>query len=257
MCQACTSTTPQCNVAPLTYTLQTFNSNNTLYGILTFSREVVLNISQIKSIINITLKGIPSNSYSWDATRLNTTSFRININTTTSIAEEKLTADPNLSHNDDQKQSQQYEASTGDSIDEITIVLDILQPNAITDTSGNVVQTSSAEAPMPTYDYIPPDVLQTSESIGTFANGLAWFALAILLVLMLKGSYPMLFVLEVFQIVYFHIFIVASLPYNFSTFLTKLSILNFQFLPNIFKLFVVPTDWISPATPLQYKTVVG
>ena len=37
-CLPCTSTTPQCNVQPLTYTLQTFNSNNTLYGILAFNR---------------------------------------------------------------------------------------------------------------------------------------------------------------------------------------------------------------------------
>lgn len=74
---------------------------------------------------------------------------------------------------------------------------------------------------------------------------------------MLKGSYPMLLVQEVFQIVYFHIFIVAGLPYNFTTFLTKLSILNFQFLPNLFKLYVVPSSWVSPATPIQYKTVVG
>ena len=211
----------------------------------------MLNISQIKSIINITLKGIPSDSYSWDAIRLNTTHFRININTTVSIAEEKLVVDPN-------QPDQQYEDQTpSNSIDEITIVLDILQPNAITDSAGNVVQTSTVETPMPTYDYIPPSVLESSESIGTFANGLGWFALAILLVLMLKGSYPMLFVLEVFQIVYFHIFIIAGLPYNFTTFLTKLSILNFQFLPNLFKLYVVPSDWVSTATPLQYKIVVG
>jgi hypothetical protein len=110
---------------------------------------------------------------------------------------------------------------------------------------------------MPAYDYIPPDVLQASNSIATFANGLGWFALAILLILMIKGSYPMLLVLEVFQIIYFHIFIIASLPYNFSTFLAKLSILNFQFLPNLFSLYVVPQNFSSIATPLQYKTVIG
>jgi hypothetical protein len=95
-CQPCTSTTPQCNVAPLTYTLTTYNQNNQLYGILTFNREVIVNVSQIKNIINITLTGIPSNSYSWDAVRLNSTSFRININTTVSIGEEMLIADPIL-----------------------------------------------------------------------------------------------------------------------------------------------------------------
>lgn len=109
---------------------------------------------------------------------------------------------------------------------------------------------------MPVYDYIPPDVVKSSDSIATFATGLGWFALTILLLLMLKGSYPMLFVVEVFQIVYFHVFIIANLPYNFSTFLSKLSILNFQFLPNIFSLYVVPSSWASDATPLQYKTTI-
>jgi hypothetical protein len=47
---------------------------------------------------------------------------------------------------------------------------------------------------MPVYDYIPPDVVKSSSSIAAFATGLGWFALAILLILMLKGSYPMLFV---------------------------------------------------------------
>lgn len=118
------------------------------------------------------------------------------------------------------------EYQTSESIDEISIILDILQPNAITDSSGNVVQTSTVETSLPSYDYIAPEVIQASSSIATFAKGLAWFAVAILLVLMLKGSYPMLFVLEVFQIVYFHAFIIASLPYNFQTFVGNLSILN-------------------------------
>lgn len=149
------------------------------------------------------------------------------------------------------------EYQPSDSLDEITIVLDILQPNAITDDSGNVVQTSTAETSLPSYDYIPPEVIQSSSSIATFAKGLAWFALAILLVLMLKGSYPMLFVLEVFQIVYFHAFILASLPYNFQTFVGNLSVLNFSFLPNVFKIAVVPSDHTSSTTPLQYKTLIG
>lgn len=85
LCQPCTSSTPQCNVEPLTYTLKTYNQNNELFAILTFSREVVMNVSAVKTIINITLKGIPSSSYTWSAVRINATSFRININTTVSI----------------------------------------------------------------------------------------------------------------------------------------------------------------------------
>jgi len=38
LCVPCTSSTPQCNVAPLSYTLESFSQNGQLYGILTFNR---------------------------------------------------------------------------------------------------------------------------------------------------------------------------------------------------------------------------
>jgi hypothetical protein len=92
--------------------------------------------------------------------------------------------------------------------------------------------------------------LSSTQNITAFGKGLSWLALAILFVLMIKGSYAMLFVVEVFQIVYFHIFIQGGLPYNYKSFLSSLSYLNFQFLPNIFKDRVVPAGFISSATPV-------
>lgn len=38
-----------------------------------------MDTSRIKEIVNITLNGVPSSKYSWDATRINDTSYRINI----------------------------------------------------------------------------------------------------------------------------------------------------------------------------------
>lgn len=48
VCVPCTSTTPECNVEPLTYTLQSYTSNGQLYGILTFNREAYMDVSRIK-----------------------------------------------------------------------------------------------------------------------------------------------------------------------------------------------------------------
>lgn len=78
-CQPCTASVAQCNVAPLTYTLKTFNENGNLYGILTFNRAVSMDTTQIKSIINISIAGLAASQYSWSATQINSTSYRINI----------------------------------------------------------------------------------------------------------------------------------------------------------------------------------
>lgn len=90
-CVQCTSSTPQCNVEPLRYTLESFSESGKLYGILTFNREVTMDTSKIKEIVNISLNGVPSSSYNWDATRINTTSYRININLLSSLNEMTLT----------------------------------------------------------------------------------------------------------------------------------------------------------------------
>ena len=44
-----------------------------------------MDTANIQEILNITLNGISSSQYTWDSTRLNTTTYRININTTVSL----------------------------------------------------------------------------------------------------------------------------------------------------------------------------
>ena len=44
-----------------------------------------MDTAQIASIISLKLNGVPSSSYTWSATRVNTTSYRINIQTTVSL----------------------------------------------------------------------------------------------------------------------------------------------------------------------------
>lgn len=84
-CQPCTASVAQCNVAPLTYTLNTFNENGDLYGILIFNRAVSMDTSKIKEIINITIAGLASSQYTWDSSKINDTSYRINIQASVSL----------------------------------------------------------------------------------------------------------------------------------------------------------------------------
>lgn len=88
-----------------------------------------------------------------------------------------------------------------------------------------------------------------------FSGVISYIALAILLILMFKGSYPLLLVFEVFQTVYFHYFIIEDLPYNFSQFLLNLKYLNFQFLPSLFQL-MIPDTYESEATPQKFKSAI-
>lgn len=118
-----------------------------------------------------------------------------------------------------------------------------------------MMQTTTAEAPLPEYDYISEDVESETKSISAFSGVLSYIALAILLILLFKGSYPLLLVFEVFQTVYFHFFIIEELPYNFSEFLVNLRYLNFQFLPSLFNL-VIPSDFSSPATPVKFTKAI-
>ena len=83
-CQVCTASVAQCNVAPLTYVLTSYADGISLYGLLVFNREVSMDTAKIKSIINITLP-IPSSQYTWSASRVNATTYRINIKTTVSL----------------------------------------------------------------------------------------------------------------------------------------------------------------------------
>jgi hypothetical protein len=223
-CQACTASVAQCNVPPLTYELKTFNENSNLYGILTFNRAVSMDTSKIKDIIKLSIAGLASTQYSWTATQINSTSYRLNIAATVSL-------------------------------NELVLSLTFINPALVVDSAGATLSTTTIDAPLPTYDYIAPNVVQQTKTTSTLSTVLSWISLAIMLVLLFKGSYTLLLTSEVFQMVYFHYFMNQTLPYNFSSFLLNLKYLNFQFLPNPFS-GTVPANYQSPATPTTYVLAI-
>lgn len=124
-CLPCTSTVPQCNTSPLTYTLQNFNQNGQLYGILTFNRDVSMDTSSISKIINITIPGLSPSQYSWTATKLTGNTYKINIQTTVSL-------------------------------NELSLSLTFINPALVIDSQGGSLTTTTTTASLPTYDYISP-----------------------------------------------------------------------------------------------------
>ena len=81
----CTANSTQCNVEPLTYELSTYNKNGQLYGILTFNRDVQMDVSRLDEIISLNINGLASTQYSWTGSKINTTSYRLDITTTVSL----------------------------------------------------------------------------------------------------------------------------------------------------------------------------
>lgn len=70
---------------PLTYTLTSYTENGKLYGLLVFNRKADMDTTKIKTIVNITLNGVPPSQYTWDASRINDTTYKINIQTSVSL----------------------------------------------------------------------------------------------------------------------------------------------------------------------------
>jgi hypothetical protein len=76
----------------------------------------------------------------------------------------------------------------------MSLSLVFLNPSLVIDSKGTVISTTSIISPLPSYDYISPDVEQSTVSVKSFSGAMSYVALAILLILLFKGSYPLLFV---------------------------------------------------------------
>ena len=90
----------------------------------------------------------------------------------------------------------------------MSLSINFLKPDFVIDSQGTVLESTSYEAPLPSFDYISEDAESESKSISQFGGILSYLALVILIILLFKGSYPLLFVTEVFQHVYFHYFLI-------------------------------------------------
>ena len=76
----------------------------------------------------------------------------------------------------------------------MSLTLTFKKPDLVIDSAGTVLETTTVEAPLPEYDYIPEDVVSSTQSISGFSEVMSFIALGILLVLLFRGSYPLLMV---------------------------------------------------------------
>jgi hypothetical protein len=76
----------------------------------------------------------------------------------------------------------------------MTLSLVFLNPNLVIDSQGTIITDTTITTPLPTYDYISPEVQQSTLGVTMFSGVISYLALAILIILLFKGSYPLLLV---------------------------------------------------------------
>ena len=91
-----------------------------------------MDTAKIKEILNISIPGLASTQYTWNASQINSTSYRININALVSL-------------------------------NELTLSLTFINPSLVIDSQGSTLSTTTYVAPLPTYDYIAPSVKSSTE----------------------------------------------------------------------------------------------
>ena len=89
----------------------------------------------------------------------------------------------------------------------MTLTLTFLKPDLVIDSEGTVLEVTTLETPLPSFDFISEEVVSQTQNISSFSEIISYIALAILLILLFRGSYPLLMVMEVFQMVYFHYYL--------------------------------------------------
>jgi hypothetical protein len=76
----------------------------------------------------------------------------------------------------------------------MSLELTFLKPDFVIDSKGTVLETTTINTPMPSYDYIPETTKTSTMSISNFSGIMSYVALVVLIVLLFKGSYALLFV---------------------------------------------------------------
>lgn len=120
-----------------------------------------MDTTKIKQIVNISIAGLSPTQYSWNASKISDTSYRINIQATVSL-------------------------------NELSLSLTFINPALVIDSAGSTLSTTTIDAPLPTYDYISPEAKASSQTTAALSGIMSWISLVIMVILLFKGSYALL-----------------------------------------------------------------
>lgn len=76
----------------------------------------------------------------------------------------------------------------------MSLTINFLKPDMVIDSAGTVLEQTSFESPLPSFDFISEDTKESTKSVSSFGGILSYVALVILVILLFKGAYPLLFV---------------------------------------------------------------
>lgn len=88
---------------------------------------------------------------------------------------------------------------------------------------------------MPVTTAISPQTQAEAKQMSGQVNIVSWILIIIIMLMMIKSSYPMIVLLDLVQFIHMHVFVTATpLPYLFMAVVSVLKNLNFAFLPSLY-----------------------
>lgn len=107
-------------------------------------------------------------------------------------------------------------------------------PGFIVDANGNALTTSSVSVTVSTVTATSAETEQQTVVLSKQVSILSWILIAVIFLMMIKFSYPLLVLVDTVQFFYMHLFVILSpLPYMWFNVNNVLGYFHFNFLPKI------------------------
>ncbi|KAL4436191.1 hypothetical protein ABPG74_018175 [Tetrahymena malaccensis] len=203
------------NMQALSFDLQAFDkqqlpSSKRFQVILSFNQPFLFSQGTFASNTNYSISDIDSSGYSTNIQQLNTTSYVIYLSLQTTIRENYFN-------------------------------LTFINPENVrsVSTQDTIVSVYNASVLLPTYFYYSSSTISSSQNIA-FAVWILGIVLTISLIplILYKQFEVIAYTYYVHQMIYYYSFSEIRMPYNIVQFFESFKVYNFDFLPNIFKLFI-------------------
>ena len=92
----------------------------------------------------------------------------------------------------------------------------------------------TVQTTVPVTASITPTQQQQGETANSNVNILSWILIAVLFLMMIKCSYPLIVLIDLLQYIHLHVYVVLTpLPYLYMQALSALKNVNFVFLPTL------------------------
>lgn len=125
-------------------------------------------------------------------------------------------------------------------------------PGFIVDSNGNALTSSEVTVTVSTVTATTQETEQQTTTLTKQVSILSWILIAVIFMLMIKFSYPLMILIDTVQFLYMHLFVILSpLPYMWFNVNNILSYFHFTFLPKIHEYDTTTTSKEQPYNVFQ------